>query len=304
MANRKSKILADYVCICSLAILLALTYQLFIVKNNFAPAGITGIITMIQYKTGFSIGYMSLIINIPLCLFAYFFIDKKFAKRSLFFCLIYSSVYLLLQSVDLSAVQYDAKGHDTIYPVILSGFLSGVVHGVCLKNNSSTGGTDIISKYISKIKPELNFFYVVFFLNVLVATSSLFVYAEPSNTNGILLNYKPACLCVVYCFVSTLVGNYIIAGTQKAYKFTVITTHPSEITQEIFRVLKHGTTRVEAIGSYNNERRTVLLCVVNCHQLSEFKNILSRYEDTFSYCETVNETYGNFKKIREKHGIK
>ena len=66
------------------AVLLAFNYQLFIVKNDFAPAGLNGIATMIQYKTGFSIGYMSLIINIPLCILAYFFIDKNFSKHSLF----------------------------------------------------------------------------------------------------------------------------------------------------------------------------------------------------------------------------
>ena len=74
--------------------LLAFTYQLFIVKNNFAPAGINGIATMIQYKTGFSIGYMSLIINVPLCSLAYFFVNRDFAKKSLLFCLVYSFAYL------------------------------------------------------------------------------------------------------------------------------------------------------------------------------------------------------------------
>ena len=67
----------------AIAILLAFNYQLFVVENNFAPAGLNGIATMIQYKTGFSIGYMSLIINVPLCILAYFFVQKRFAKYSL-----------------------------------------------------------------------------------------------------------------------------------------------------------------------------------------------------------------------------
>ena len=66
-----------YGTIIGLAILLAVNYHFFIVENDFAPAGINGIATMIQYKTGFSISYFSLIINVPLCIFAYFFISKK-----------------------------------------------------------------------------------------------------------------------------------------------------------------------------------------------------------------------------------
>ena len=36
----------------ALAFVFALNYQLFIVRNNFAPAGISGIATMIEYKPG------------------------------------------------------------------------------------------------------------------------------------------------------------------------------------------------------------------------------------------------------------
>ena len=58
------------------ALILALNYYIFIVDNQFAPAGLNGIATMVQYKTGFSISYMSLLINIPLSVFAYFFMLK------------------------------------------------------------------------------------------------------------------------------------------------------------------------------------------------------------------------------------
>ena len=298
MKTVKFKFAFDYAIIFLIAILLAFNYQLFIVKNDFAPAGLNGIATMIQYKTGFSIGYMSLIINVPLCALAYLLVDKRFAKRSLFFCLVYSFVYLFLQKIDLTAFQYDAQGHDTIFPVILSGVLSGVVYGVCFKTSASTGGTDIVSKYISKIKPELNFFYVTFTLNTIVAITSFFVYAKPDVEGSLSYDYKPVCLCILYCFISTYIGNYIISGTKKACQFTVITTHPDEITKDIFTFLKHGTTKIKVIGSYNNEEKTLLICVVNRHQIVDFKNILQKYDNTFSYCETINETYGNFKKIK------
>ena len=298
MKKSTSKVIFTYCAIFLIAVLLAFNYQLFIVKNNFAPAGLNGIATMVQYKTGFSIGYMSLIINIPLCVLAYFFIDKTFAKHSLFFCLTYSFSYILLQKIGLTAFQYDAQGHDTIFPVILSGVLSGVVYGVCFMNNASTGGTDIISKYVSKIKPHLNFFYVTFTLNAIVAITSFFVYARVDENNSLIFDYKPVCLCVLYCFISTFFGNYIISGTKKACKFTIITTHPDEITQDIFRELKHGTTKIDAIGSYKNDSKTVLLCVINRHQIVDLKNILKKYDNTFSYSETVNETFGNFKKIK------
>ena len=283
-----------YLFIVLIAVLLAFNYQLFIVENGFAPAGINGIATMVQYKTGFSIGYMSLIINVPLCFLAYFLIDKKFAKRSLTFCLTYSFVFLYLQKIGLTQFQYNAQGHDTVFPVLLSGVISGFVYGICFRTNSSTGGTDIVSKYISIKKPQLNFFWVTFILNTIVAIVSFFVYAKPDSNQNLIYDYKPVCLCILYCFISSFVGSYIIRGTKSACKFTIITTHADEISNEIINKLKHSATQISALGTFSHDEKSVLICVINRHQLVEFQNMLKKYDNTFSFNETVNEIYGNF----------
>lgn len=283
----------SYTIIILMALLLAVNYYIFIVENHFAPAGLNGIATMIQYKTGFSISYVSLIINVPLCLLAYFLVERGYAVKSLVFTLVYSYFYLYLQHVGLDSLKYDAQGHDTIFPVIISGVISGCVCGLCFKNNSASGGMEIVSKYISKVRPNANFFIVSFVLNAIIAGASLFVYSDKG-----VVDYKPVALCITYCFVSNYVGNYIIKGAKIAYKFTVITSHPDEISDEIMHILKHGITKVTAQGAYTNSHKTVLLCVVNKHQLTDFKKIIDKYDETFSFYESVNETYGNFKNIK------
>ena len=275
------------------AILLAFVYYIFIVTNSFAPAGLNGIATMIQYKTGFSISFMSLLINIPLSILAYFLVQRDFAVKTMVFSLVYSIGFLMLQNSDLSFIQYNALGHDTIYPVILSGVLAGVVYGTCFRNNASTGGTDVLSRYINKVRPDTNFFVVTFTLNAVVAVASIFVYSEAE------LNYKPMALCIIYCFISTFVGNLMLKTTKTAYKFTIITTHKEEFVEEITRNLHHGCTEIDAIGAYTGTKRDVLICVINKHQLIDFQKIVAQYDDTFSFFEVVNETYGNFKNIRQ-----
>ncbi|MBO5714020.1 MAG: YitT family protein, partial [Clostridia bacterium] len=274
-------------------ILLAFNYILFITPNNFAPAGINGIAVMIQYKLNFSVGYMSLIINVPLCIFAFFLIERKFSIKTLIFCLVYSFVYLGLQQLDFSKFQYNAQGIDTVYPVIIAGLLSGLVYGLLFKINACTGGTDIVARFLSKKKPFLNFFWVMFSINAVVAISSCFVYAE----NGVL-NYKPACLCMLYCFVSSYIGNTMLKGSKSAYNFTVITAHPEEIEKAVIEKLHHSATRLHGQGIYSNNEKTVLICLVNKHQLVDFENIIKNYPDTFAFAENVTQTFGNFKKIK------
>lgn len=291
------KKLWSYLGIIVSAVLLACVYYIFITPNHFAPAGLNGIATMIQFKTGFSISYMSLLINIPLSVLAYFLVQKDFAVKTLLFSIIYSVSLLALQHSELTFIQYRTFDHDTIYPVILSGVLSGIVNGVCFRNNGSTGGTDILSRYINKKQPGYNFFAVTFILNATIAVSSIFVYADET------LSYKPAALCILFCFISSFVGNLMLKNAKTAYKFTVITDNKDQLIGEITHTLHHSCTEISATGSYSGQPRYVLICIINKHQLNDFQKIVSKYSNTFSYFETVNEIYGNFRQVKKIHHI-
>ena len=300
LSSKKSvfRTVYEYAAIILLAVVMAFNYQLLIVENNYAPAGLNGIATMIQYKTGFSIGYFALIINIPLCVAAFFAVEKKYAARTLCFVICYSVAYIVIGNADISSFKYYANGQNLIFPVILSGSISGFIYGILFSFHSSTGGTDIISKYVSVKKPQMNFFWVTFFLNLAVALCSFFVYAKTDKNGQTTYDYLPVCLCVMYCFISSFVGNYFLKGTKKAYEFTVITTHPKEISDRVRDELKHSCTKLNAIGSYTGQEMDILLCVVNKHQIYDFKSILSDYDNTFAFSEIVIETYGNFKRIK------
>ncbi|MEE1279131.1 MAG: YitT family protein [Acutalibacteraceae bacterium] len=291
--GKSVKILVEYAIIIAMALLQSVNYHFFIIENNFAPAGLNGVLTMLQYKTGISLSYTTLIVCMPLCVLLFFFVSRKYAVRSAVFTLVNSFSYLYLQYLGLDSFKYDAGGHDTVFPAIISGVLAGVISGLCFANHSASGGMEMVSKYISKLKPNTNFFVVSFVLNAIVAIVSLFVYSDKG-----FLDYKPVALCITYCFVSSAVGNYILKGSKTAYKFTIITTHADEISKDIMHVLRHGATKISATGAYTGTKKNVLICVVNKHQLTDFKKIVDKYDETFSFYELVNETYGNFKHVK------
>lgn len=291
------KDLSRCLAVCILASLMAMNYRLFIIPNHFAPAGINGIATMVQYRFGFSIAYMSLMINVPLCIISYVSSDRRFAVMSLIFCVTYSGVFLLSGRWDLSSFVYDAHGIDTVYPCLIAGTASGAILGLCFRLGASSGGTDIISRLINRKRPEMNFFWISFTLNAAVAAASFFVYADTSSGSAVY-DYKPVCLCLIYCFVSSFLANRIMSGNRMACQFTIITEHPLEIEHDIIERLHHSATCFKATGAYSEQDRSVILCVINRGQIMELKDILSKYDRTFSYVETVTDTIGNFKRIR------
>ena len=88
-----------YLVIVAVAMLAALNYELFVFPNSFAPSGLNGICTIIQYVSGISVGYMSLLINIPLAVLVFFKVSKPVAVRSMVYVVVFSVGLLILDKV-------------------------------------------------------------------------------------------------------------------------------------------------------------------------------------------------------------
>lgn len=287
----------EYALIIIGALLYALSYILFITPNKFAPAGVGGILTMIQYKTGTSIGYLYLLVNIPLCVFAFFLVRRKFAVRTFVFVVVYSVAYLVMQHMPaLDSFIYQTDG---ILPAIAAGTATGLVYSIVLRVDSCTGGTDIIAMRINKRRPEFAMIWISFALNAVVAAVSYFVYAETDAAGNMIFRFEPVILCIIYCFVSSKVCDVLLAGSKQAVKFEVITNSADEIAHDVITELNHTATVLAARGEYTHDEKTLLICVVGKRQLVAFRKILARYPDTFAYVTSVSETVGLFRNDRE-----
>ena len=138
---KKVQIFFEYFAIVIMATVLAVTYEVFVFENAFAPAGISGIATMVQYLFNFNAGYVSLIINVPLALLAIKFVDKGFAYKSGLFVLVFSGALILVDYVDLSAFIYHTEnGTSTVLAPIAAGVINGAIYGMCIRLGASTRG--------------------------------------------------------------------------------------------------------------------------------------------------------------------
>ena len=89
MEHRIWNTLCSYAAVAALACLMGVSYELFVFPNAFAPAGINGLATMLQYLLHINIGYLSLLINLPLILLAWKKVDPDFARKTLALSLIH-----------------------------------------------------------------------------------------------------------------------------------------------------------------------------------------------------------------------
>ncbi len=288
MNQKNRQGLRSYLIVFALAVVMGLNYELFVFPNAFAPAGINGIGTMVQYLFHFSFGYLSLIINVPLIAFAWRKLDPDYARKSLLYVLVFSGVTLILNQVDLSAIAYNT-GYSRLLGPAVAGCVTGAVYGIVIRCNGSTGGTDIVAAWVRKKHPSFNLIWVIFSINALVAVISYFVYGY---------RFEPVILCLIYCFVSSQIGDRMLKGFKSALKFEVITKHPKELSARLLTELHHGVTMLNAEGMYSETPTSMLVCVVNRHQIVRFQEILSEFPDSFAYVSSVNETMGKFERRR------
>ena len=277
----------SYAVIILLACVMSLNYQIFVFPNAFAPAGINGLATMVQYLFDFNIGYMSLIINIPLILLAWKKLNPDFARKTLLFVVVFSVASLLLKQVDLSAIAYHSENSAILGP-IAAGLVNGSIYGCVICRNGSTGGTDILAAWVHKVRPEISLVWVMFALNASVAALSFFVYGY---------QFEPVILCLIYCYLTSRVSDMMLKGGKTALKFEVITQNAAELSARLMQELRHGVTVLPAQGMYSDTPRSLLICVVNKHQIAQFQKILSEFPGSFAYVSTISETMGNFKHV-------
>ena len=280
----------DYVAVALIGAIYAFMFEIFVFPNNFAPSGLNGLATMVQYVFGFEVGYLSLIINFPLIVASFFVLNRKFAVQTTLYSIVFSATLIVMDHIDISSIVYAAE--DTggmLLAAIVSGVFNGALYSWTVRAGGCTGGNDVIGALINHKYPEYDTVWIIFVLNVIVVVISFFVYG---------MDYQPVFLCTVFIFVSSKVSDGIFKGARAAAKFEVITTHPDELAEELMKSLRHGCTVVSAKGMYTKKDKAILICVVNTRQVVEFEKIIGRYSDTFAYISTVNGTLGEFQKIK------
>ena len=281
-----------YGVIVAIALVVALNYKVFVFPNRFAPSGLNGICTMIQYVTGINIGYLSLLINVPLALWVFFFVSKPLALRSMVYVITFSVVSVLLENVEMTRfIYYTETGTSAILGPLVAGIIFGGCYSLLLRASAYSGGTDFVAAIVHKYRPEKSIFGLIFGMNVLVAIASYFVYDY---------QIEPVILCVLYSFMSSTVSERLTKNGRSAVRFEIITDYPEEISNDIINKLHHSATLIPGRGMYLNKEVSMLFVVVNNNQVTRLSQICRQYPNTFAIIDPVSEVMGNFKKFDTK----
>lgn len=279
--NKSLNLIITYALLFLLAVMFGLNYHIFVVANDFAPAGLAGVLVMIQYLGGFKISWLNLFLNIPLAALCFFFVSRKFAIRSFVFSIVFSATLILAEYWDVYTFETQ---YDKILAVISAGVINGFIYGCAIRLGGSTGGMDLVASLIQTKWPRFSLVWVIFVLNASVSVSSIFVYGE----------LEAVLFSLIYSYFTSRVSDNILKGIKSALRVEIVTDDPEPIAKELSDKLHHGVTEVRALGMYSHKEKFMLVCVINKRELSDFENVIRKFSNVFVSVSSVNQIFGRF----------
>lgn len=148
------------------SLLISIGINFYLVPFIVLDGGVIGIALIISYLTGMEVGLIMIACSIPV------FVIAWYRYRTLF----YSSLHGMLISsffVDLlKPYQYHFLYYIELSPIsssIIGGFIIGCGIGIMLRFEMSTGGTDLLALFISKLM-SINVGIVIFIIDGIIIT--------------------------------------------------------------------------------------------------------------------------------------
>jgi len=149
-------------------VLVAISLQLFLVKNNIIDGGIVGIAIILTKFFHVNIGILLFILNTPFLFIGFYFLGIRFLVLSL-----YASVSLSIGTFILEP--QPAITDDPVIIVVIGGFLLGLGVGTIIRFGGSLDGTEIMAILMSKRTP-FSIGQSVMIFNFFIFGCSIFVF--------------------------------------------------------------------------------------------------------------------------------
>jgi uncharacterized membrane-anchored protein YitT (DUF2179 family) len=269
---------SDYLLISIGAFMQALAIRLFLVPGHLVNGGIGGLAQLINYYTGFPIGVMILIGNIPLLLLGWRHLGgKRFAIRTAY------AVVIISFFTDFLVLFLPAEGlsTDLVLNTLYGGVISGIGYGLVYRGHGTSGGTDILVRIINNWRSiPLSQSYLI--------TDSLIMFL-----GGLTYSWTNALYAIIMLFISGIAAEVTTEGPNVVRTAFIITDKPEEVSRSILVDLERGVTSMDATGVYTGTQRSMLYCVITRSEVSVLKSlVLEADPDAFVVIAQAHEVLG------------
>lgn len=239
--------------------LVALSYNVFFVKNNLVIGGIGGLGIILKEVFGLNTSIFMGISTIILLTLSYYILGKQKTQKNLVGSLSYTILVALTEPI---AKTINIQFESYIFTVLVASIIYSVSLGIIYKVGYSTGGGDIINQIIMKYaKTSLG--QASNYFNILVIFTAVFIFGI-SNT--------------IYALFSLILVNkiidFIVLGNSDSKLFIIKTKNVKYLEDFLKTDFNIGYSVLSSSGGSDKKKRRTILCVVTSREYYKFKNLI------------------------------
>ena len=230
------------------SVIMAVNINTFVMTGGLYPGGVTGLTLLIQRfsESSFGIHLPFAVVNILLNLIPIYigfrYIGKKFTMYS---CLMIGLTAFLIDVIPSHIVT-----EDILLISIFGGIINGIAVSLCLRSDTTAGGTDFIAIFLSQ-KKGIDAWNIILGFNIAQLAVA-----------GLLFGWDKALYSIIFQYTSTQIIQMLYTRFQKKTLF-IVTTKPQEVSGIIFEKSHHGATLLRGEGSYEGQERYIVYSVVS-----------------------------------------
>ncbi|WP_456398995.1 YitT family protein [Mesoaciditoga sp.] len=264
----------------------AISIVSFLVPYNIAGGGASGLAIVLHCLINLPVGVWMYIINGALIALSLLFVGVDFSFKTIY------STFLLSFFVDFlnRMVHFPIyNGGDLMLATIFGDVIGAFGMALAFSQNGSTGGTDIIAKFMNK------FFAVPLGQGVLIADVSI----------GILAGFKFGLNIGLYSLLAIILNglaiDFLMRGMEMSKQVYIISEKNDQIADYIMQKLERGVTYIPAVGGYTKTDKKMILTVVRRRELSSLLHTIRKVDpQAFIVVGEVEKAYGEgFSDIKK-----
>ena len=305
-------------------LIMAVGYSYFVSPYNIVPGGVYGMgIVLHNVFPSIQVGTFGYMIDVPLLASAIIVFGRQFGGRTLFAaCLTPGLINLLswiafpnqeaLEALDpkqLFGGVIDLS-NDLMLASLLGAVLIGLGVGLVLRNQATTGGTDIIAMYLQKFA-KMKFSTGILLADSCVVLSGLLVIGfgvgsgadrEAVEGGSWLLSFYS----LITIYVSSRVLAYVIDGASyDKLLFIISENHHAELRDFIIEDMDRSGTYIKGKGMYTDQDREMIFVVVSRKEVHLVQTKVREIDPkAFMVVTDAYETFGEgFKQFPDKDTI-
>ncbi|MDE6778502.1 MAG: YitT family protein [Alistipes sp.] len=296
-------------------------FVFFINPYNFVPGGVYGLsIVMHNIFPSLQVGTIAYFFDVPLMLTALLVFGGQFGARTIvaaLFTPVFMNALTLLIYPSPEAVEALDPAlmlggrldmtNDLLLACLIGAVIIGVGQGIVVRNQATTGGTDIVAMLIQKFA-GIKFSNAILIADGSVVLSGLVVIGFGVGMEG---EGEGGWVLTLYSLLSIYVTSRVIAymldgASYDKLLFIITEHHHEELRRYIIEDLDRSATYIKARGMYTEAEKEMIFLVVSRKEVIGVQRKVKQIDPRAFFVVTdAYDTYGEgFKPFPDDSEIK